>query len=50
MKTLTKHLWFNTANRHEFVNITDQVEEVVKESGVKEGIDFSFIIPFCILT
>lgn len=37
MKTLTKHLWFNTQNRHEFVNITDQVEGVVKESGVKEG-------------
>jgi len=38
MKTLTKHLWFNTENRHEFVNITGQVEDIVKESGVKEGI------------
>ena len=37
MKTLTKHLWFNTENRHEFVNITDQVQEAVDESGVKEG-------------
>ncbi len=37
MKTLTKHIWFNTASRHEFVNITDQVEDIVKESGVKEG-------------
>ena len=38
MKTLTKHLWFNTKNRHEFINITDQVEGAVKESGVKEGL------------
>ena len=37
MKTLTKHLWFNTQNRHEFVNITGQVGDAVKESGVKEG-------------
>jgi secondary thiamine-phosphate synthase enzyme len=37
MKTLTKHLWFNTQKRHEFVNITDKVEEIVNESGVKEG-------------
>ncbi|MBU0628524.1 MAG: secondary thiamine-phosphate synthase enzyme YjbQ, partial [Nanoarchaeota archaeon] len=29
---------FNTKNRHEFVNITDQVEEAVRESGVKEGL------------
>jgi len=38
MKSLTKHLWFNTKNRIEFVNITDKVEEIVKESGIKEGI------------
>jgi len=37
MKVTTKHLWFNTENRHEFINITNQVEQVVKESGVKEG-------------
>lgn len=38
MKTLTKHLVFNTKNRHEFVNITDQVEDIVRESKVKEGL------------
>jgi len=37
MKALTKHIWFNTADRHEFINITDQVEDIVNESGVKEG-------------
>ena len=38
MKTITKHLMFNTKHRHEFINITDKVEEIVKESGVKEGL------------
>ncbi len=38
MKSSTKYLWFNTDNRHEFLNITDQVEEIVKESGIKEGL------------
>ncbi|MBW2975093.1 secondary thiamine-phosphate synthase enzyme YjbQ [Candidatus Woesearchaeota archaeon] len=38
MKSLTKYLFFNTENRIEFVNITDQVEEAVKESGIKEGL------------
>ena len=38
MKTTTKYLTFNTKNRHEFVNITNQVEEAVIESGVQEGL------------
>ena len=38
MKSLTEHLWFNTKNRIEFINITDKVEGLVKKSGVKEGI------------
>jgi len=38
MKTLTKYLWFNTKNRHEFINITDQIEDAVNESDVKEGL------------
>lgn len=29
---------FNTSERHEFVNITDQVYELVKESRIKEGL------------
>ena len=37
MKCTTKYLMFNTEKRHEFVNITDQVSNAVKESGVKEG-------------
>ncbi len=38
MKSLTEELWFNTKNRVEFINITPQVEELVRKSGVKEGL------------
>src|SRR5574341_1283760 len=38
MKSYRKELWFNTPKRVEFVNITPQVEQCLKESGVKEGI------------
>jgi len=38
MKSLTEHLWFDTKSKIEFVNITDEVEKVVKKSGVKEGL------------
>ena len=33
----TDYLWFNTKKRQEFVRITDDVADIVKESGVKEG-------------
>ena len=38
MKSLTEHLWFNTSKRQELKNITPTVENLVKESGVKEGL------------
>jgi len=38
MKSFTEHLWFNTKNKIEFVNITDTVEGLVAKSGVKEGL------------
>lgn len=38
MKTLTEHLWFETAGRREFINITGQVEKLVERSGVNEGL------------
>lgn len=38
MKYLTRHLWFNTKERIEFINIKDKVQESVAKSGVKEGI------------
>lgn len=38
MKAHTHYIWLNTKNRREIVNITDQVEDAVKKSGVKEGL------------
>jgi len=38
MKSYTEYLWFNIKNRREFINITPQVEEVLKKSGIKEGL------------
>ncbi len=37
MKALTKYLVFNTTNRREYINITDDVAQAVADSGVKEG-------------
>jgi secondary thiamine-phosphate synthase enzyme len=38
MKSLTEYLTFNVPNRMGFVNITGQVEEIVRRSGVREGL------------
>ena len=38
MKSHRKELWFETPTRRAFINITPQVEEAVRESGVKEGL------------
>jgi secondary thiamine-phosphate synthase enzyme len=37
MKSYTKYLWFNTKKRKEIIHITNDVEQAVKESGIKEG-------------
>ncbi len=37
MKSFTQYFWFNTKKHREFINITDQVEEFLKKSGIKEG-------------
>ena len=37
MKTLTEYLTFNTKTRRAFVNITEEVEDLVKKSKIKEG-------------
>jgi len=37
MKTLTEYLTLNTKTRRAFVNITDEVEDLVKKSKIKEG-------------
>jgi secondary thiamine-phosphate synthase enzyme len=38
MRAHTDYLWFNTAKRHELVNITDRVAEIVAASKVEEGL------------
>jgi len=38
MKSYRKELWFNVNSRRGFVNITDQVERCLKESGINEGL------------
>ena len=37
MKSYRKELWFQTATRRAFINITPQVNEALHESGVQEG-------------
>jgi secondary thiamine-phosphate synthase enzyme len=38
MKSYRKELWFNTPGRLAFINITSQVEEALRESGIREGL------------
>lgn len=37
MKTYTEYLWFNTSQEQEFINITPELKNVLKESGIQEG-------------
>jgi secondary thiamine-phosphate synthase enzyme len=38
MKSFRKELWFNVLARRGFVNITREVEECLRESGIQEGL------------
>lgn len=38
MKSYRKELWFNIQTRREFRNITQDVEECLRESGIQEGL------------
>lgn len=37
MKFYTEYLWFNTSKPRDYINITPQVEEIVKKSKIQEG-------------
>lgn len=37
MKTFTEYLFFETKKKREYINITDKVEEIVKKSGIEDG-------------
>lgn len=38
MRSLTEYLWFETKHHRQYINITEQVEEIVTKSGVREGL------------
>ncbi len=38
MKSYREELWFHTESRREYVNITTQVERVILQSGIQEGL------------
>ena len=38
MKSYRKELWFEVPTRRAFINITPQVQECLKQSGIKEGL------------
>ena len=38
MKSHTEYLTFNTSNRREYLNITDQVGRALSKSGIREGL------------
>jgi len=37
MKFHTEYLWFNTKNHREYINITDEIAEILKKSRIQEG-------------
>ena len=37
MTSHTKYLWFETRKRHEIIDITEEVEEALRASGIREG-------------
>ena len=38
MKSYRKELWFEVPQRRGFLNITPQIEQCLRESGVREGL------------
>jgi secondary thiamine-phosphate synthase enzyme len=38
MNSYRKELWFNVPSRRGFINITPQVDQCLRESGIKEGL------------
>ena len=38
MKSHRKYLWFNTPDRRDYINITSEVDQELRESGIQEGL------------
>jgi thiamine phosphate synthase YjbQ (UPF0047 family) len=47
MKSHTEYMTFETRKRREMVHITERVEEIVKRSGVQDGL--CFVSPMLLL-
>ncbi len=37
MRFATEYLWFETSKQREYINITERVRDVLRQSGVREG-------------
>jgi len=38
MRSYRKELWFNVPTRRAFINLTSQVEQCLRESGIRDGL------------
>jgi len=38
MQSYRKELWFNTTQRRQLINITNEITKCINESGIKEGL------------
>jgi secondary thiamine-phosphate synthase enzyme len=38
MKSFRRELWFNTKARRDYINITNDVQDIIDKSGIKEGL------------
>ncbi len=38
MKSFTEYLTFTTKSRRDYINITDTIDDLLKKSGIKEGL------------
>src|SRR3989338_2554070 len=38
MKSFREEIWFNTKTRRDYINITDQIQEIIDKSGIREGL------------
>ena len=37
MKFHTEYIWMNTKKRRDYINITDKIQEIIDNSGIKDG-------------
>ena len=38
MKSHREYIWMNTDKKREYINITSRVEDIIRQSGIKEGL------------